>query len=267
MSRAILREVREGRGTRSGAVYYDLSEMAPDDALSYSQIRRALKALNVDSRSARIEVQPTQHYLMGGIATDAGGATAVAGLYAAGEVAGGAHGAHRLATCGGTDAIALGAMAGEQAAHHARGKGLSWRAPRAASPELLLATMESQDIARLARIRLALEGGCGAVREAAGLQAAVAQLVAIHAEIRADGGLRSWIGRAVVVALAIARSAAARQESRGDHFRIDHPHRDDRRWLGNLRLRADADAAVRATYQGAGITARSTGAGATGSEA
>jgi succinate dehydrogenase/fumarate reductase flavoprotein subunit len=148
-------------------------------------------------------------------------------------------------------------MAGEQAALYARGKGHSSRSPQRAAPEFLLEGMEPQDAARLARIRLALEGGCGAVREAQGLQAAVAQLTALHEEIRAEGRPRSWIGRAAVVALAIAKSAAAREESRGDHFRLDHPRRDDRSWLGNLHLRADTAAGVRATYRVAGITMRS----------
>ena len=268
MSRAILREVREGRGTETGAVYYDLSEMAPEDAVSYSQIRRALKALNLGSRSAQIEVRPTQHYLMGGIATDAGGGTAVASLYAAGEVAGGATAPIVWRRVEARTPLRSVRSPASRPRNTPTAGAFSWRALRAAAPELLLATMEDRRIwpawpASGSRLSV----GCGAVREGAGLQAAVAQLEATHAEIWADGRLCSWIGRAVVVALAIARSAAARQESRGDHFRIDHPHRDDRRWLGNLRLRADADAAVRATYLGAGITARSPGPGATRNEA
>ncbi len=122
MSRAMLREVREGRGTEHGTIYYDLRKMDSEAAMSYSQIRRVLKALEVPSEAAQVEVMPTQHFLMGGVATDETGAAEVPGLYAAGEVAGGAHGAHRLATCGGTEVIAMGAIAGESAARYACGR-------------------------------------------------------------------------------------------------------------------------------------------------
>ena len=125
MSRAMLREVHEGRGTPSGAIYYDLRAMALEAAQGYAQIRRVLKTLDLPSRSAQVEVMPTQHFLMGGIATDDGAAAEIPGFYAAGEVAGGAHGAHRLATCGGTEVIVMGAIAGESAARYARDRNLS----------------------------------------------------------------------------------------------------------------------------------------------
>src|SRR4030042_6314909 len=112
MCRAILREVQEGRGTANGGAFYDLPQMPPEAALRYSQIRRVLQALALSSIEAQIEVSPTQHYLMGGIQTDERAATAVPGLFAVGEVAGGAHGAHPPAPCGGPAARAVGARPG-----------------------------------------------------------------------------------------------------------------------------------------------------------
>ena len=244
MSRAMLREVREGRGTERGTIYYDLREMAPETAMSYSQIRRVLKALDVSPEVAQVEVMPTQHFLMGGVATDECGAAQIPGLYAAGEVAGGAHGAHRLATCGGTEVIAMGAIAGESAAQYAcGGRGVASGKQAVLRPELLETGMDAGARARLARIRAALEQGCGALRDAQGLQASLSELNNLRDELRRQGCLQTFVGRAVLVATAIAASALARTESRGDHFRTDYPRRDDRCWLANIRASRGADGA------------------------
>lgn len=235
MSRAIMREVAEGRGSPAGGVYYELAEMDPEVATSYQQIRRVLRALDQPPAEARVEVAPTQHYMMGGIRTDEEAATRVPGLYAVGEAAGGTHGAHRLATCGGTEVIAMGAIAGEAAARHAatrrdlpRGDALR------EDPDLLDTDLDESDQAALERIRDALEGGCGVLRDRGSLDATRATLAGTRAELADAGRLKTFVGRAALVAVAIAESAALREESRGDHFRTDYPHRDDRRWFGNL---------------------------------
>ena len=258
MSRAMLREVREGRGTQHGAIYYDLREMSPEAAMGYSQIRRVLKALDVSSRMAQIEVMPTQHFLMGGVATDEGGAAEIAGLYAAGEVAGGAHGAHRLATCGGTEVIAMGAISGESAARSVGSRKRSPGKRRAvARPELLHASMDATDQVRFARIKASLEGGCGALREERRLRASLSELQILRDELRSEGRLQTFVGRAALLALSIASSALARTESRGDHFRTDYPQRNDRCWLGNIRAHlAEQGADVALSYRRAGISTR-----------
>jgi succinate dehydrogenase/fumarate reductase flavoprotein subunit len=258
MSRAMLREVREGRGTQHGAIYYDLRDMSPEAALGYSQIRQVLKALDVPSRVAQIEVMPTQHFLMGGVATDEFGAAEVPGLYAAGEVAGGTHGAHRLATCGGTEVIAMGAIAGESAAQYVCGR-KRFAGERRAVPrsELLQAAMNATEQARVARIRGALERGCGALRDEGGLRASLSELNTLRDELKSEGPLRTFVGRAVLVALSIASSALARTESRGDHFRTDYPQRHDRRWLGNIRASlGEQGTDVTLSYQRAGVNTR-----------
>ena len=258
MCRAILREVSEGRGTPNGGVYYNLSQMAPEAALRYAQVRRVLKALGQNPAEAQIDVAPTQHYVMGGIRTDENAATDVPGLFAVGEVAGGAHGAHRLATCGGTEVISMGAIAGEQAARYAQGRTLSaGPAPRGAMPELLQEAMDTSDTARLEEIRTALEEGCGVLREQGQIQRTLASLDTIQEQLHREGRMRTYVGRAVLVASAIALSASRRVESRGDHFRTDYPNRDDRRWLGNLvATMAQNRWGIEVTFEKAGIGAR-----------
>lgn len=256
--RAMVREVREGRGTPSGAIYYDLRGMAPGAVERYVQIKDVLQALQMPAREAQLEVMPAQHSVVGGIRIDDQAATAVAGLYAVGEAAGGVHGAHRLATCGGTEAIAIGAIAGESAARHARGSAAKTRPWAAApAPELLGSDLGPEDRHRLERIRTALDRGCGILREAEGLRASLAELRAVRDDLLAEGRLKSFVGRAALVALAIAAPALARRESRGDHFRLDHPLRDDRQWLGNLSVRYDRAAAdLELTYEQASIASR-----------
>ncbi len=235
--RAMVREVVEGRGTPAGTVYYDLRGMAPEMISRYVQIGEALERLGVSPNDALLEVMPAQHSVVGGIQTGTDTATAVAGLFAVGEASGGVHGAHRLATCGGTEAIALGAVAGESAARYAAS------APRTPAeeanplPGLLPEAMTARDRQRLEVVKGALDSGCGVIRDREGLEAARLQLLGIRDELSREGRMKSFAGRAVLVALAIITPAAARLESRGDHFRTDAPRRNDDQWLGNFSVR------------------------------
>jgi succinate dehydrogenase/fumarate reductase flavoprotein subunit len=226
--------------------------------MSYTQIRRVLKALNVPPAEARIEVAPTQHYVMGGVRTNENAATDVPGLFAVGEVAGGAHGAHRLATCGGTEVIAMGAIAGECAARYAHD-----RAPKpgggSAQPttEMLEEPMDPADAARVGEIRTALELGCGVLRDRERLQQTIVTLDAIREDLRRRGRMKAFAGRAALIGSAIALSALRRAESRGDHFRTDFPFRDDRHWLGNVDVTLRPDGAgLDLSFRQAGIAAR-----------
>ena len=255
MSRAMLREVAEGRGTARGGIVYDLRDMRPEIAQSYSQIRRVLAVLRLPSDTAQIEVMPMQHYLVGGVAVDECGAADVAGLYAAGEVAGGAHGAHRLATCGGTEAIALGAIAGNSAAEHAQ-RARRVRGELPAPRKELFAPADPEERTRLAGIQAALEDGCGPLRAASALAASRSRLEGLRDELKGEGDAPTFLSRVVLVALSIAHAAVTRTESRGDHFRIDHSERDDCRWLGNLRTRLEHGLDLQLSYHRAGITQR-----------
>lgn len=242
--RAMVREVREGRGTPSGAIYYDLRSMAPERIQPYTQIITVLKALGARASDAQLEVMPAEHCVVGGVRIDRHAATEIFGLYAAGEVTGGVHGAHRLATCGGTEALSFGAVAGESAATYA----LTHRTSRPAGPgeprpELIPNRMDPRDRRRAARIRAALDRGCGILRDEETLQETVSELNTIWDDLAAEGRLRSAIGRMTLLARGIAQPALARTESRGDHYRTDHPCRDDARWLVNLSSRYDSSRA------------------------
>ena len=119
VARAIYTEVKEGRGSPHGGVFLDISYLPAET------VRRKLPSMyeqfkelaDVDITTGPMEVGPTTHYVMGGIRVDAEtGRTSVAGLYAAGEVAGGMHGANRLGGNSLSDLLVFGARTGGAAA-------------------------------------------------------------------------------------------------------------------------------------------------------
>jgi aspartate oxidase len=240
--RAMVREVREGRGTEAGAVLYDLRQMLPATVQKYVQIQQALSPLGLAPSEAVLEVMPAQHYMMGGIRTNEHASTRLPGLYAVGEVAAGVHGAHRLAGAGGTEVIAMGAIAGEAAGIFAlQHKLLDCLEDVPPRPELLPTARGSHDDWLLARLREALDSGCGILRDAEGLTKSVQEIKTVRGELEADGRMQTFAGRAAILSLAIASAALARTESRGDHFRVDFPTRNDGDWLGNIALSLTAD--------------------------
>jgi succinate dehydrogenase/fumarate reductase flavoprotein subunit len=119
--------------------------------------------------------------------------------------------------------------------------------------------MDATDRARFAQIKANLERRCGALRDEDGLRASLSELHRLCDELKSEGRLQTFVGRAVLVALSVASSALARTESRGDHFRTDYPRRNDRCWLGNIRAcLAEQGADVTLSYHRAGISTRTT---------
>ncbi|MGW7046955.1 fumarate reductase/succinate dehydrogenase flavoprotein subunit [Streptomyces avermitilis] len=126
VARAINSEVKAGRGSPHGGVFLDVSTRMPAEV-----IRRRLPSMyhqfkelaDVDITAEAMEVGPTCHYVMGGIAVDSDTAAArgVPGLYAAGEVAGGMHGSNRLGGNSLSDLLVFGRRAGLHAAQYAAG--------------------------------------------------------------------------------------------------------------------------------------------------
>ena len=119
VARAIYTEVREGRGSPHGGVFLDISYLPPDLVRSKlpSMYEQFKELADVDITAGPMEVGPTTHYAMGGIRVEPDtGATTVPGLFAAGEVAGGMHGANRLGGNSLSDLLVFGARTGTAAA-------------------------------------------------------------------------------------------------------------------------------------------------------
>jgi succinate dehydrogenase / fumarate reductase flavoprotein subunit len=251
VARAIYNEVKEGRGSPHGGVFLDISYLPAE------HVRRKLPSMyeqfkelaDVDITKGPMEIGPTTHYVMGGIKVDAEtGATRVAGLYAAGEVAGGMHGANRLGGNSLSDLLVFGMRTGAGAAAHARTvDGEPHMDPVQVRRALrdLEAPFErgsgESPYAVLRALQAMMQRLVGIYRIEADLDAALIELAELRrrwAEVCIDGGRTynpGWntvfeLGNLLTVSEAITRSARQRTESRGAHSRLDFPDTDDAAW-------------------------------------
>jgi len=128
VARANYTEVTEGRGSEHGGVYLDITHLGYNNIMKKlpTMHEQFLKLADIDISQEPMEVFPTIHYTMGGIKVDAETcATTVPGLFAAGEVAGGLHGANRLGGNSLSDLLVFGRRAGEGAAEYVKSNGYS----------------------------------------------------------------------------------------------------------------------------------------------
>jgi succinate dehydrogenase / fumarate reductase flavoprotein subunit len=271
VARMIVREVKEGRGSPHGGVYLDISwikERLPNAA---EHIRKKLPSMyhqfmqlaGIDITKEAMEIGPTTHYIMGGIRVDGDTQmSTVPGLFACGECAAGLHGANRLGGNSLSDLLVFGKRAGEHAARYAK--------------DQVSATVNSSEVQDAAARALApfsrQGGGEGPFQVQESLQTTMQNHVGIvrteHEMERALGELESLKQRAeqvvvpgnrefnpgwhtaldlrhlLIVSEAITRSALARKESRGGHFRDDFPEKDPAFGGFNLVTRAGPDGAM-----------------------
>ncbi len=200
VARAIAAELRAGRGAFLDA------RAAIGDAFPehFPAVFALCMAAGIDPRRRPIPVRPAAHYHMGGIVTDAHGATSLRGLFAAGEVAStGVHGANRLASNSLVEAAVFGKRAGEAAARETA-------TPRG---DLRATQFCETDEAGMTALRTLMMDTVGVVRDEAGLAAAADTIRGM-----ADA---SGASLPLVAAGLIAEAALARRESVGGHFRSD----------------------------------------------
>ena len=245
VARSINSEVKAGRGSPHGGVFLDIAtRRTPED------IRRRLPSMyhqfkelaGVDITSEAMEVGPTCHYAMGGVRVDAdSAATTVAGLFAAGEVAGGMHGSNRLGGNSLSDLLVFGRRAGIGAAEFASG--------RSGSPTLDEGQIEAAIAAAIAPFER--EGGenpydiqqdlqetmqslVGIIRTRSELEEALGKIEALEeraSRVSLSGGLRynpGWnlntdLPSMLTISRCTAMGALNRKESRGGHTRNDYP--------------------------------------------
>ena len=264
------RAIEQGRGGEHGGLYWYVGDSAkgPDfvrkklDLAQYNY----LKSHGMDPATARIEVAPGAHYLMGGIHIDSDGGASVAGLFATPECAGNVDGANRLAGSGIAATQVFGARAGRAASRWANAHGL---------PALAAASLQEE----AERIRCRLAGAESAATRATAaelplLRRRLQETVQLYAGVsRNQAGLgllreevrriRSLLtGKQVVdckifnqalldllqletlceVAELVAGSALLREESRGHHYRSDFP-RTSERWLCHTAVVRDGETA------------------------
>ena len=244
VSRSGMMEIRAGRGTTSQGVYLDVRHLGKEFLLKSSpgMYERCL-SVGTDMATDLIEVTPTAHFQMGGVRIESDCRTSLSGLFAAGEDAGGVHGANRLGGNGVAESMVFGAIAGESIARHAKEAG---RIP--IDTERLDAACARFDGAGEItgtpfqlknRLRALAWDDLGILRNAEGLARTAAGLNAIEDELNAlpmprqRGGSPDLQERLdaenlLDVARLIGAAAILREESRGSHFREDFPDTDDR---------------------------------------
>jgi len=254
VARCIMREVREGRGSPHGGVFLDISWIKSRMSNAPEHIRKKLPSMyhqfkqlaDIDITAEPMEVGPTTHYMMGGIRVDGDSQmSTVPGLFAAGESAAGLHGANRLGGNSLSDLLVFGKRAGEFAAKFASGS---------APPDVAVDAVDEAARAALEPFERAATSVEGPYQVQYALQETMQELVGI---VRRDDEMRralegiatlreraegvavtgnreynpGWhtaldLSNLLTVAEAITRSAMERRESRGGHFRDDHPAKD-----------------------------------------
>ncbi len=256
VARSIQTEVNEGRGFEDQYVHLDLRHLGSDKILERLPGIRdiAINFAGVDPIVEPLPVQPAQHYTMGGIDCNVDGGTAVAGFYAAGEVACvNVHGANRLGGNSLLDTIVFGYLSGRSAGEYLAGKEGNNKEHSAVVAAFEQAVKDIEELRASdgpmdpSDIREEMQDvmfrDVGMFREEGPMRSAVGKIEELKDRfssiyLRHRGKkfnldlYRTYeLGGMLEIAHVIALGALERQESRGSHYRLDFQDRDDENWL------------------------------------
>ena len=232
VARAIMHELERTR-SKDAVVYLDLTDLdAGHIQKRFPRIYATCMQYNIDITSELIPIRPAAHYAMGGVRTDLEGHTSLPGLYAAGEAAGtGVHGANRLASNSLLEGLVFGARAGkkmrdELKAHASKASDSPPAAAYSNGP--VPVPVE----AAVGQIQDLMWSQAGIVRIGSGLRQAAKTLEELGGQLSHPRTRREYEARNLQIAgLLVARSALAREESRGAHYRLDYPDHNDPKFL------------------------------------
>ncbi|HXG31266.1 MAG TPA: succinate dehydrogenase flavoprotein subunit [Thermodesulfobacteriota bacterium] len=252
VARAIYTEVKEGRGSPHGGAFLDISHKGAEYIKRKlpSMYHQFLEFADIDITKEPMEVGPTTHYMMGGVRVQAeNGASTVPGLFAAGEVAGGMHGANRLGGNSLSDLLVFGRRAGLGAAQYANeinGDSLKINEDEVeqAAREMLRPFENERGESPYTvhhSLQEVMQNYFGVFRIEEGLKEGLLELEKLKeraSNLKIEGSRLynpGWhlcrdLKSMLIVSEAIAKSALQRQESRGAHSRVDYPNTDDEKW-------------------------------------
>ncbi|NWG76685.1 MAG: FAD-binding protein, partial [Rubrivivax sp.] len=256
VSVCIYKEILAGRGAPHGGIFASVTHLPPEHVVKrLPVIFRKYMSYGFDIRKQPIEVRPRPHYLCGGVTIDRKGETKVNRLFAAGAVTAGIHGANRLGSNALVDILVFGDIAGKNAASMVKGKRASQRngkeqVERAIKRILRLFDTKDRPIMapgfRRTHCEL-MDAHMGVIRKEEGLSAMLQEVERSKHEdlpnltVKDTSRIYNYELRdALEIPFRLAveematRAARLRTESRGSHFREDHPTRNDREWLKNI---------------------------------
>jgi succinate dehydrogenase / fumarate reductase, flavoprotein subunit len=256
VSRCIVREIKEGRGSPHGGVYLDISWIKQKLPNAAEHIKRKLPSMyhqfkqlaDIDITEQPMEVGPTTHYIMGGVRVDPDTQmSCVAGLFAAGECAAGINGANRLGGNSLSDLLVFGKRAGEFAAKFAKENSLGKIDPPQAEQIESVAREALAPFGRSSNespyqvqkdLQDTMQNLVGIVRNESEMRDALEKIGDFkkRAENSAVTGNREYnpgwhtaldLKNLLIVSEAITRAALERKESRGAQFRDDYPDKNE----------------------------------------
>ena len=253
--RRLFREIDGGRGP----IYIDKRATPAEDSKIYIRHwevrRRQMRDLGIDPRENKIEITLGSHFSMGGVRVNEKTETTVPGLFAAGEMMGGVHGALRVSGFSFTQMIVFGLVAGRQASAFAANQRLGI-APEDAVQEDRVKTLqflspktEPVSVSALKqRLQHVMERYAFVERHAPGLEEGLRQISAIREEIprlsvppirrfNLEWARAIEFPSLVQVSELVLASALKREESRAFHYRTDFPNEDNEHWLRHTVVR------------------------------
>jgi len=272
VARCINREVKAGRGTPHGGVFLDIAWIKRHMPNSAEHIKRKLPSMyhqfkqlaDIDITKEPMEVGPTTHYMMGGVRVDGDTQmSSVPGLFAAGEVGAGLHGANRLGGNSLSDLLVFGKRAGQFAAEFAKSTkaaAIDDNQAQAVAKTALEPFDRGQSGENPYQIQYELQESMqdlvGIVRTEGEMQQALAVIAKLAARAAQAGiaGNRQYnngwhtamdLENLLLVSEAITRAALMRKESRGAQFREDFPNKEKEWAQYNIVIERGADGAMR----------------------
>ncbi len=223
VARAIAHEI-DLAGAADAVVYLDLTHLPPDRVRErFPRIYKTCLEYGIDIATDLIPIRPAAHYAMGGVKTDLDGRTTLPGLYAAGECAcTGVHGANRLASNSLLEGLVYGARAARTLAAEGEKCAPTGAESAAAVTEMMSDCEKAEGVLR--QVQAAMWRDVGIVRDGQRLRDVIAELEALRSEVPPQASRKAWeTANVLETGLLIARSALAREESRGAHYRTDFP--------------------------------------------
>ena len=259
VSRSSYMEIRAGRGSPQGGVFLDVRHLGKDFLLKSSPgMYKRCMSVGYDMAKDPIQVTPTAHFQMGGIRIDPMCRTSIPGLYAAGEDAGGVHGANRLGGNGVAESIVFGGVAGEAMVNDLQTYSSLSNRDLGNLEEIVNKLTPSNGTVNPFHLRKELGvmswDQIGIIRSKDSLDLAKISLdnyeeklkeITIPEKRAGNSALheRMNLENLISVAKLIATSASLRTESRGSHYREDYPEIDQAD-LYNIYLKNDGDGSI-----------------------